>query len=895
MLQTKLYIPSIGNNIIHRTELFEKLNQGLSRKLTLISAPAGYGKTSLIGDWIDQNRIPTAWFSIDKGDNDPVEFLSYIISAIQGIRNEFGKAALKLLNSPNKPGNESIIGLLINEILGIEQNFLLVFDDFHLITNTDILELISYFINHLPANIHLAILTRSDPALPFARLRSQQQLVELRLADLGFTANEISHLFNKKLKLGLTVEDIYSLESKTEGWIAGLQLTALSLKNREDISAFIKMFVVDNQYIMDYLIEEVLKVQTDEIKEFLLQTSILEQMSGPLCDALLNKNDSQHILEQLEKSNMFIVPLDTDQKWYRYHHLFARLLTKRLLTKGKSAVESLHNKASDCFEQNGMYDLAIEHALEIKNYEKSILLISGIVESLWKNGQHAAILTYGELLPDEIILKNADFCLYYSWILIIAGQIQKAEPYLLGADKIAKEKIEVKNASETDVLYHKKLLGKISVAFAYQASFTAPSQKNIEYCKTAMEYLSDDDPLWFSWGWYSIGTTQMLFENFAECIESYEKALTYGKKSGNVYLISTIAINLAYLESRMGLYTSSLKKCSDLIHFMKGSGYSHITKSEWNYAGLYSCMAGIQCMRTDFDEAWENIKIAYHLSAKDSNNSFKTIVLLVYSLILYGRGDLDGVMEMLGETDKIIQNNKIAKGAMSIYIAMKGFMYLEKGELDAAHEFFQENDMGINNNISYLDEHGYAPYVLLLITELRFEEAERLLSKIFKMASSANRIERMIELKILYALLFKTKGNREKAIANLIESLELAASENILMSYILFQDRIGDLLPDVYKYQATTKTRIPKNTITRLKSALEKREKLKKIKEVSELSSREMDTLKLIGQNRTNQQIADKLFISLNTVKTHIKNILFKLEVDERQKAVIKAKEKGII
>ncbi len=310
MLLTKLHIPSAGNNIVHRTELNEKLNAGLSRKLILVSAPAGFGKTTVVSDWIDSNKIPTAWFSLDNGDNDPAVFLSYIISGIQSLQSTFGEGALKLLNSPNKPFVESIASLLINEILSINQNFLLVLDDFHLIKSNEVLNLVSYLLEHIPVNIHIVILTRSDPSLSVSRLRSQHQLVELRSSDLSFSANDISVLFNKKLKLGLSIDDIYSLETKTEGWIAGLQLTSMSMQGREDISGFIQDLKGDNRYIMDYLMEEVLKIQPDDINEFLLQTSILEQMSAPLCNAVLNRNDSQLILETLEKNNMFVIPLD---------------------------------------------------------------------------------------------------------------------------------------------------------------------------------------------------------------------------------------------------------------------------------------------------------------------------------------------------------------------------------------------------------------------------------------------------------------------------------------------------------------------------------------------------------------------------------------------------------
>jgi LuxR family transcriptional regulator, maltose regulon positive regulatory protein len=895
MLLTKLHIPPASQNIVHRQELYEKLNIGLTRKLILISAPAGSGKTTIISDWINQYKIPSVWFSLDNGDNDPAVFLSYVISGIRSIHKEFGQSALRLLNSPNSPSVESITSLLINEILNIKQNFLLVLDDFHLIKNNEVIKIVSYLLEHIPGNIHTVILTRSDPALSVSRLRSQHQLVELRSSDLSFSANDISVLFNKKLKLGLSIDDVYTLETKTEGWIAGLQLTALSMQGREDISGFIQELKGDNRYIMDYLMEEVLKIQTDDIKEFLLQTSMLEQMSAPLCNAVLNRNDSQLILETLEKNNMFIIPLDENRIWYRYHHLFAELLKQRLQLRGKATITELHNIASEWFNSNLMPLFAVEHAILTENYERSTLLLGEIVETMWKNGQHAAIMKYGDLLPDELIKKNADFCLYYAWILIIAGQIQKAEPFLVSAETITKQIINYNNSSKEDVNYNLKLLGKISVANAYLNSIIANAEKTFHYSKIAMQNLSEDDPLWFSWGWYSVGIAETLSEHFKESIEAYEKALEYGKKSGNIYLISTIANRLSSLEARMGLYTSSYKKCSDLITFMKESGYSQITKSECTYAGVYSMMAGIESMQTDFDDALENIKTAYSLCKNESNNTIKVHVLMVYSLALYGRGDIAGIKKMINEADNILKQNIVFPTTMAMYIGMKGLMLIEQNELEKANHFFKENKLECDKKISYSDEHGYCPYALLLVIEMKFEEAEILLSKLLKMALAANRIERIIETKIIYAILNKAIGDKEKALINLIEALEDAANENILMSFVVYHSGIRDLLKEVYKIQATTKTKIPKKLIDKLKLALEKREKFMKNNLGSVLSDRELDILKLIAEDLSNQEIADKLFISLNTVKTHVRNILLKLEVENRSQAVNKAKEQVII
>ena len=303
---------------------------------------------------------------------------------------------------------------------------------------------------------------------------------------------------------------------------------------------------------MDYLIEEVLKIQSDDIKEFLLQTSILEQMSAPLCNTVLNRNDSQLILEKLDKNNMFVIPLDDERNWYRYHHLFAELLKQRLQLRDKVAINELHNKACEWFEHNNMNELAIGHALEIKNYEKCIQLLGKVVEDMWQNGMHAAILKYGDMLPDELIKTNPEFCLYYSWILISAGQIQKAEPFLASAELKTKNIIQGNNITKDNIQYHKKLLGKISVAFAYLNSHEEHSEKIFDYCKTAMENLSEDDPLWYSWAWFSYGIAHFSNGNLLESSISFNNAFEYSKKSGNIYLISTIAIRMAENEQQLG-------------------------------------------------------------------------------------------------------------------------------------------------------------------------------------------------------------------------------------------------------------------------------------------------------------------------------------------------------
>ncbi len=895
MLLTKLHIPPAGNNVVHRTELFEKLNSGLSRKLILVSAPAGYGKTTLLSDWINQNKIPASWLSLDNSDNDPAVFLGYVISGIQNIHQDFGQSALRLLNSPTSPSVESIASLLINELLNISQNFLLVLDDFHLIKSNEILKLVTYLLEHIPGNIHIAILTRSDPALSLSRLRSQYQLVELRSSDLSFSANDISILFNKKLRLGLSIEDVYSLETKTEGWIAGLQLTALSMLGRENISEFIQDLKGDNRYIMDYLMEEVLKIQTDDIKEFLLRTSILEQMSAPLCNAVLNINDSQLILETLEKNNMFVIPMDEQRSWYRYHHLFADLLKQRLLLLSEPYLENLHNKACEWFEQNGMYEFALKNALTIKNYDKSIQILGGIAESMWENGLHTSILKFCDLIPDHLVKKNPTLCLYFSWILITTDELQKAEPFLTSAENITTKIINDPHSSADIVKSNNKLLSKISVAFAYLNTFAMSPDKVLDYARTAMKFLSDDDSLWLGWIWYSVGMVEMSKGDIEQGATTLRKSLDYSKKSNNLYLISEIAYEIAYHEMRHGHYKAAYKHCSDLLNYMKVNGYSEIVKAEWTYTGLITLMSVFQCVWTDLDSAWENVKTAYNLSKNEKNITQRIKVLLAFSYVLYARDDKPGAINKLNELEEVMKQFDASHHVTDTYTGWMIRILIDSDQIDKANDFVKEHGLGLNKKISYKEEFSYINYVRLLLAQNKLNEAETMISDLYSLAHSGNRIETLVYLKIYSAILYKLTGDQQKAVRSLIEAMEYAANEDLLIFFLFDLNYTIDLLEEVYKIQAAGKTKIPKEFIDKLRGAIEKKKSRQKIQLKLELTDRESDTLKLIAENMMNQEIADKLFVSVNTVKTHLKNIYLKLGVDSRANAVTKAKELRLI
>jgi LuxR family maltose regulon positive regulatory protein len=457
LLQTKLYIPPLRPEFVARPRLIERLNEGLHRKLTLISAPAGSGKTTLVSDWLHQNKVPTAWLSLDEGDNDPTRFLAYLIAALQTIAPNLGDGFLALLQSPQPPPTELMLTALLNEITTIPDNLVLVLDDYHVIEAEPVDQALTFLLDNLPSQLHLVITTREDPPLPLARYRVRGQMTELRAADLRFTSAEAATFLNQVMGLNLSAEEIATLETRTEGWIAGLQMAALSMQGRADTASFIQAFTGSHRFVLDYLVEEVLQRQPEPVRSFLLQTSILDRLSGPLCDAvrfgytgtpnrsegeasskettITKQEDGRRMLAALERGNLFVVPLDDERQWYRYHHLFAEVLQARLMEEKPNQVSDLHRQASKWYEQHDLPADAIRHALAAEDFKRA----AGLVELAWpaihRSFQFATWFGWVKALPDELVRARPVLSIGYAWVLLTGGELEAAEARLRDAER----------------------------------------------------------------------------------------------------------------------------------------------------------------------------------------------------------------------------------------------------------------------------------------------------------------------------------------------------------------------------------------------------------------------------------------------------------------------------
>src|SRR5918994_1648552 len=501
ILATKLYVPAPQPRVVPRPRLTERLNEGLHRKLTLISAPAGFGKTTLLGEWLAGCGRPAAWLSLDEGDNDPTRFLAYLVAALRTVATDIGEGVLGGLQSPQPPPTETILTALLNEINAIPDNFVVVLDDYHLIDARPIDDALAFLLEHLPPRMHLVVATREDPHLPLSRLRVRGQMSELRAAYLRFTPSEAAEFLVGVMGLSLSAEDIAALEDRTEGWIAGLQLAALSMGGREDVAGFIRAFAGDNRYVVDYLVEEVLQRQPERVRSFLLQTSILDRLSGSLCDAVTGQDGGRAMLEALERGNLFLVPLDDRRRWYRYHHLFADVLRARLLDEQPDRVPELHRRASTWYEQAGEPSEAIRHALAAEDFERAADLVELAIPAMRRNRQEATLLGWLKALPDELFRCRPVLNVHYAGTLLQSGQLDGVEERLRDAERWLNTTADRRErpdepAAEMIVVHEeafRRLPGSIAMYRAGIALARGNVPETVTYAQRVLDLVPEDD------------------------------------------------------------------------------------------------------------------------------------------------------------------------------------------------------------------------------------------------------------------------------------------------------------------------------------------------------------------------------------------------------------------
>jgi LuxR family maltose regulon positive regulatory protein len=919
ILQTKLSIPPVRTDLVQRQRLFEVLNQGLQRKLTLVSAPAGFGKTTLLMAWTRICGRPVAWLSLDDGDNDPVRFLAYLIASLRKIDAEIGKDLLEKLASPrfSDPdslfSHEDLLAGLINRLDEIAESFVFILDDYHVISAQPVHETMGFLLDHLPTQMHLVIASRADPPLPLARLRGRGQLNELRLSDLRFTDEEAGSFLKKIMGLDLRPEQLSALTHKTEGWIAGLQMAALSMQGREDLSSFIGAFTGSNRFILDYLIEEVLQRQPSLIQDFLLKTSILEQLSGPLCDYVLGDGsqraeeetlisplyplfrNSQAVLEHLDQANLFIVCLDDQREWYRYHRLFSDLLHKRLYQTWPDLERMLNFRASEWFERHGYMQEAIEHAFSANEPSRAAQLVEQIAEALLKRSEVATLRRWLDRLPDEQVSTRPALCIYHAWILLMSNRPLE----------------DIKERLDQAVSKDEAFSSKVSVLRAYIAALGGQLARAAALARQALKGLEERDSFLRSLALIILASSELSDGSPRAGYRALDQAARISEQSGNVMASVMVLASMAEDCRKQGqlrqvetLYQQAL----DLAVDSKGR---RLPIAGRPLIGMGDLMRERNQLGVAERYLEEGIELIRQWGLIGAYSGYLSLVRLRQA-----QRDLPGALEVLEEARRIALSTEVTEIDDLAVAVVQASIWIALGDLQSAEQWVERRELLKEIDETLLSEserYVYAhlrKYEQLVLARLRLaqgrkEEALGLLDYLLPIVEKIPRVGMAIEIQVLRAIAFHQLGNDDQAMQALENALSMAEPGDYVRIFLdegrlvqsllkLENSRLaGDapLKPYVERllveYQAAeTESRTP---VQPHETTIAPEDVEHPLPEP--LSERELEVLGYLRSSLTVPEIAAELYIAESTVRSHVKSIYAKLGVHRRMDAVQRAKE----
>jgi LuxR family maltose regulon positive regulatory protein len=901
---------------------------GFARKLTLISAPAGFGKTTLVSDWLRDLRSRTAkegqsdyrtvWVSLDEGDNEPTRFLAYLIAGLQTIEAHVGKRALSILRSPQPPPTEAVLTSLINDIAAIPGQIILVLDDYHTIDVPPIHDTLAFLLEHLPPQMHLVIATRVDPPLPVPRLRARGQLTELRATDLRFASSESAEFLNQVMGLDLSLEDITALERRTEGWIAGLQMAAISMQGRKDATSLIQSFTGSHRFILDYLVEEVLEQQPGDVQGFLLKTSVLARMTAPLCDLITDRDDSQEILEKLERANLFIIRLDEERRWYRYHELFADLLRHRLRQAQPEQLPTLHRRASEWYEQNGFQDEAIEHALRADDSQRAATLIEEHADAMWRRGEHEALRTALVGLPEELVLSRPHLSIFQTWYLFAGGQQRAAERSLQAVEQALEHDLILTpiegshRAPETSPPQRRspdtdraRLRGRAAAIRAFMASYRGDIPGIIQHAGQALEHLPEQDTAWRCLTGIVLGDAQGFTGDMNAAFQARQAALEACQTAGHTYYVMLAYLKLAITLREQGRLQRTLECCQRQMQLAKSRGLSHGGVVGWSLATRGEVLAEMG----DLEEGIRVARRGAQLAARAGDSTMRGWSTLCLVRALFSSGDTVDAEEILQRMAHTAREPAGPPWITNQIGTWQARLWVAQNKLEAASQWARERGLIVAGEAQpphVLDYFSLIETIVaarILIARGQLDGATDLLQRLLKAAEAGNRTTRVIEILLLQALVSQARGDTSEAMSRLEQALGLAEPGGFIRIFVdegppvarllheaaargIRRDYAGRLLAlfeDTTKDQGRTTEPTPSSSATGHPSLIEP------------LSERELEVLQLIAEGLTNREIAARFFLSLNTVKTHTRNIYGKLNVHSRTHAVARSRALGLL
>ena len=874
LLTTKLYIPPPRPDLAPRPRLIERLNAGLHHKLIFISAPAGFGKTMLLSEWTHQRGgrvtppLQVAWVSLDKSDNDPARFWAYFVAALQTVQANVGEATLAALRSPQPPPIEILLTGLINEIAAIPAPFVLALDDYHLIEAQPIHEALTFLLDHLPPQMHLVIATRADPPLPIARLRARGQLTELRADDLRFTVEEATGLLNEVMGLNLSAADMNALEARTEGWIVGLQMAALSMRGRKDVSAFIKAFSGSHRFVLDYLVEEVLDQQPGDVQEFLLRTSILERMTAPLCDVITDRDDSQSILESLEAANLFLVPLDDERHWYRYHHLFSDLLCSRLEHTQPNQVPTLHRQASEWYEQNGLIAEAVGHALAASDFERATRLIERAAWSMLARCEMATLLGWLDALPDDLVRSRSQLGILRAWALAITGQWDDVEACL---SSMALSSVE----------------GEAAAVRAYIAGVRGDVPRTIQLAQQAQEQLPRDNLFLRSQAVLSLGIAYFSNGEPVAASRALSEAITLSQAAGQTYVTLAAMMALGHVQEKQGLLRQAAHTFHEALELAAVHGARPLPVAGMAYVGLAEVLYEWNDLDGALRHAMEGIRLT-------KLGGFTSYLLAGYARLVQAyqaRGEVKRALEVLGKAEQLVRRHDYAY-MRGVIAGLRARLWVVQGNLTPASQWAQARRVSSVDELDSAGEIEQMTVARVLIAQDRSSEALELLTWLLEAAQVVERMESVIKIMTLKTLAFQAQGNLDGALSVLEQALSLVEPEGYVRTFVDEGEPMARLLRHALSQG------IAPNYVAKLLAAFGEEVQVtpSAMKSLIEpLSERELEVLRLIVAGLSNPEIARELVIAVSTVKSHVNHIYGKLGVESRTRAVARARELGLL
>jgi len=880
ILTTKLFIPASRSKTVPRPRLLERVSDGLTHKLTLISAPAGSGKTTLVSEWATHCGQPVAWLSLDDGDNDSVRFLRYLIMALQSIKPAIGKGILGLLESPQPPPVETLLAALLNDIAALKGDSVLVLDDYHLIDCQPVDEALSYFLEHIPPQMHVIITTRVDPRLPLSRLRARGHMIELRAEDLSFTLSETTEFLNRMMGLNLSREDISELELRTEGWIAGLQLAAISLRGQNDPAGFIRGFSGSHHYVLDYLIEEVIRQQPERIQTFLLCTSILDRMCGSLCDAVMESSigTGQEILVELEQSNLFIIPLDNERGWYRYHHLFSDLLRQRLNQHppslaalpiemtGSEITAELHIRASKWYEENGLEVEAFQHATAAGDLDRAERLIDGNGMPLHFRGATAPVLHWLESLPRAVLDSRPSLWVTFGAATMISGHPSMVEPKLQTAERLLRD--EPSNDRTRD------LIGQIAALRSLVAASKNDVETIISQSNFALENLRPDNQSIRTITTFSLGVAYELQNNRSAAAKAYASVFSMAQSSGNFMFMLAALSSLTAVQ----ITENQLHKAHETCH--RSIQIVHDPEN-WLLYDPYYRLAYIHYQWNDLAAAEEHAISCIRLAPQIECGTVVSAEVLL-ARISAMRGDFAGAADCLKKAAEYSGTRSLVDHTTEVAAAHVNLL-IQQGKLEQAAALAETHGMPMEQARIFLAR-GDARSALAILDSLRW--------KIMEM----DRPDEQLKAMVLQSAAFFADGEKNKAVRMLGDALKMAREGGFIRLFLDEGAVMKSLLTE------TLRQGIQPEYAGKLLEAFraERNQPLQKTGDsdqhlIEPLTARELEVLRLISAGLSNREIGERLFLALSTVKGHSRIIYDKLQVQRRTEAIARARELGLL